>query len=456
MEDRAREGATGNSFERLDSSTNVAEPRSDNGVQTSRKRRLSDPYTAPEMDLDERVLGLDLDELQNYMRRLEKRATDLKSAPVLKTRPTHRHVILYRIDEYILSGPFLDAPEWIDHGDGQGTLHCKVPIQNFELYLEKNKDIAFIVFKTYATQNLAPDDEWQKDDHLVVTTKECIKPISRELVKAVGLLLRSEDEYADLWHSFEMTQELHAPYLFAFGQRGYPESLREATSQAFQEQLTLLWNYILQKHGDEYRTVSQLLSTSKITSDYLQYLFRPGDILVQRKADSFVGWVSKSRVKLVSTEHTSWEEVRGKECTSSRIPLYAPDKMSKEMANEKVWVQKWMIPAWHWGFDGNFQRNESDLTFSTITEHIPSVGRSTKHASGPEAEVAASTPEFIPIEDLEVFPYQYAPQQVRQQLRRRGQAFWKCRNRKLVSYRECTKDSQESMVSSIPEVTVAC
>jgi hypothetical protein len=339
MENRAQEGATGNSFERLDSSTNVAEPRSDDGVQTSLKRQLSDSDTAPEMDLDERVLGLDLDELQNYMMRLEKRATDLKSAPVLKSRPTHRHVILYRIDEYILSGPFLDAPEWIDHGDGQGTLHCKVPIQNFELYLEKNKDIAFIVFKTYAIQNLAPDDEWQKDEHLVVTTKECIKPISRELVKAVRLLLRSQDEYADLWHSFEMTQELHAPYLFAFDQRGYPESLREATSQAFQEQLTLLWNYILQKHGDEYRTVSQLLSTSKITSDYLQYLFRPGDILVQRKADSFVGWVSKSRVKLVSTEHTSREEVRGKECTSSRIPLYTPDKMSKAMANEKVWVQ---------------------------------------------------------------------------------------------------------------------
>lgn len=454
----------------LDNSTGLESGPSRTGdVQTPLKHRL--PDSASGLDLEDQVLGLDLIGLRNYIGRLTKRATYLEMSSVPKSQPTHRHLILYRIQSFnkvlrpgisrpdlfesVLSAPFLDAPEWIGAID-QGTLHCKVPIQNFDLFLEKNKDIAFIVFKTYAVSN---SERYhiasETDDPPEITINETIKPITKELVAAVRLLLGSRDEYADLWHDFKATSELSAPYLFVYHQRGYTDTQSDTPKKASQEQLTLLWNYIIQKHGNEYTTADALLSSGKITSAYVKYLFKPGDILVQRKADFCLGWVAKSWAKHVQTYQTSRANARTKVTSTPQIPLYGSEMASKEAVNERVWVQTWTIPAWNWCFDGSFQRNHDELSFSIVTEDDPGPGPSTTYASKARAKGDASAPEGIPISDLEVFPIRYAPQEVTRQLRRRGKAFWNCRNRKLVSYEEHANDSQGSMVSSTSEVMIA-
>lgn len=440
------------------------------GTQTSLKRRLSE--SAPEIEIEDQILGLDLDGLQNYIGRLAKRATYLKMTSASKSQPTHRHLTLYRIQSYkktsesrrsrsdswdlVLSAPFIDAPEWIGPAD-TGALHCKVPIQNFDLFLEKNKDIAFIVFKTYVARRPESDRIASESDSLPeITVNESIKPITKELVEAIRLLLGSQDAYADLWHDFKATSELPAPYLFVFHQRGYTDAQSDTAKQASREQLTLLWNYVIQKHGDEYSTADASLSVGKITSDSVKYLFKPGDILVQRKTDYCLGWVAKSWAKHIETYRTTREEARAIITRTSKIPLYGTEKASKGLVNERVWVQNWRIPAWNWDFDGSFQRKHLELPFSIVTEDDPGPGPGTIYASKARAEDAAITPEKIPISDLEVFPIQYASQEVVQQLRRRGKAIWKCRKRKLVSYEEHAKDSQDSMVSNKSEITIAC
>lgn len=441
-----------------------------NGVQTTLKRRLSD--SPSEVGLDDHILGLDIDGLQNYISRLAKRATYLKMTSGSKSQPTHRHLTLYRIQSYtktfdtrrsrpdpcdlVLSAPFLDAPEWIGSVD-TGALNCKVPIQNFDLFLEKNKDIAFIVFKTYAARRTEPDFIASESDNLPeIIVNESIKPITKELVAAVRLLLGSQDEYTDLWHDFKATLELSAPYLFVFHQRGYTDTLRDPAKQASQEQLMLLWNYVIQKHGDEYTAADALLSSGKITSDCIQYLFKPGDIVIQRKTDFCSGWVAKTWAKHVETRRTSRAKARAIISRTSQIPLYGTERASREMVNESVWVQNWTIPAWNWEFDGNFQRKHLELSISIVTEDHPGLAPGTTYASKPRADEAVSSPEEIPINGLEVFPVRYAPAEVVQQLRRRGKAFWECRNRQLVSYEEPAKDSQENIVSKSCEVVIAC
>lgn len=469
----------------------VGEPNSADSQQISLKRRLSDSDS--EIELDDQVLGLDLNQLQNYIGRLAKRATSLKTMPVAKSRPTHRHLTLYRIQSYsrmsetrrnhpdvwdpyhsdpfidapeawrnrpdsretVLSAPFIDAPEWIGPAD-TGTLHCKVPIHNFDLFLEKNKDISFIVFKTYAIQRPQPYRiVSETDDVPEITVKESIKPITKELVEGVKLVLGSQDKYVDLRHDFKATSELAAPYLFIFHQRGYPDTLSDSAKQTSREQLTSLWNHVIQKHGDEYTTADASLSTGKVTPDTLKYLFKPGDVVIQRKGDLYSGWVARSWAKHIKTYQTIREKARVVINRTSRIPLYGTETASKEMANERVWVQSWTIPAWNWDFDGNFQRKHQELSFFIVTENDPGPGPGTVYASKARTEDASSTSEDIPISGLEVFPIQYAPQEVVQQLRRRGKAFWKCRNRKLVSYEDRANDSQDNMVSNTSRVMVA-
>lgn len=421
-------------------------------------------------------MGLDLAGLENYIGRLAKRAAYLKTASISKPQPTHRHLTLYRIHSYrktsesrynvqssldarepILSAPFLDAPEWIGSVD-TGTLHCKVPIQNFDLFLEKNKDIAFIIFKTYATQRPEPDRIVRETDDVPdITVKESIKPITRELVEAVNLVLGSQDKYGDLWYDFQETSELAAPYLFVFHQRGYPDTLSDTAKQTSREQLTSLWNHVIQKHGDEYITADASLSIGKITSDTIKFLFKPGDILIQRKGDFCLGWVAESWAKHVKTCQNTREKARAAINRTSQNTLYGTENASREMAIERVWVQSWTIPAWNWDFDGNFQRKHQELSFSIVTENDPDPGPGpgTVYASKARTEDAPPTSEDIPISGLEVFPIQYASQEVIQQLRRRGKAFWKCRNRKLVSYENRGNDSQDNTVSNTLRVIMA-
>lgn len=443
-------------------------PSNADDARTSLKRRLSDSG----LEVDDHILGLDLEELQNYIGRLAKRATYLKMTSVSRPRSTHRHLTLYRIlsynrvsesrrnrpdsDNLVLSPPFLDAPEWIGSVD-TGTLHCKAPIQNFDLFIEKNKDISFIVFKTYTARRLEQDRIMVKTDEIPeITVNESIKPITKELVEAVKLVLGSQDEYSDLWNDFKTTSELSAPYIFVFHQRGYPDTLSDTANQASREQLTSLWNYVIQKHSDEYTNADASLSSGEITSDTVKYLFKSGDILVQRKANFCLGWVAKSRAKHVETHRSTRERASAKITKTSQIPLYGTEKSSKGMINKRVWVQTWNIPVWNWDFDGSFQRKYDNLSFSVVTENDPGPGPGITYASKAGAEDSTSTPEQFPISDLEVFPIRYAPQEVVQQLRRRGKAFWECRNRRLVSYEESTSDSQESMVSNSSEAMITC
>ncbi|KAK7226789.1 hypothetical protein V2G26_014792 [Clonostachys chloroleuca] len=46
----------------------------------------------------------------------------------------------------------------------------------------------------------------------------------------------------------------------------------------------------------------------------------------------------------------------------------------------------------------------------------------------------------VEIADLNIMPLQYAPKETHEHLRKRGETFWKCRKRRLVSYEQERKD----------------
>ncbi|KAI0534775.1 hypothetical protein GGR58DRAFT_43234 [Xylaria digitata] len=416
-----------------------------------RKRMISDD--ASNLELDHKIPGLDRAGLLNYITRLEKRAKDLdplESDP----RQTHSYCTLHRILEYkqgsdgnalrrVLSAPFFDPPEWVGSSE-KGTLKCRAPVENFDLYLERNKHLSFIVYKTH----VVPEPESRRASLRPAGTPNCkvdesIGPITEDLIAGVRTLLESQDEYSELRQLFKGTNELIAPYLFVYHQRADWDRLCGEMTQSSQEQLMMLWNYIIQNHGEEYAAADRLIASGKITSRYIQYLFKPGDILIEWDGDFHLGWVAKSWAKYQDTSSTTRGKALEISARGSRVPLYGTPEASKRMADGKVWFQTWRFSGWHWEFDGNFQRRDKVLSLC-IPEETSSKSESA-NTSG-ERYQDASAEDSISICDLRVYPIQHAPADIVQKLRKRGKAFWKCRVRSLVSYEDHPTDTQENTV----------
>ncbi|KAK1768244.1 hypothetical protein QBC33DRAFT_50082 [Phialemonium atrogriseum] len=436
-----------------------------NGQSSSRKRPLTAGLSVlGEMGAD--VLNMDVTELQSFIQRLEDRARQM-GASESKHQLSYRHQVLYRILENkcvddksrqgsdlkrrtVLSPSFFDPPQWVGGQGKTGTLRCQIPLQNFDLFLEKNKDISFFVYRTYVVPEISAQNHRQitrsgeTEDIPDITINESIQPITDDLVHAINALLESREDYGDLHQEFQQTSELRAPYLFIYHRRQEPDAVLGGLDSSAKEQMMLFWNYVMERYGDDYAAADALISQGKITSNYVKYLFKPGDVIIQKSNDQHLGWIAKSwasPIRIYATSRRKAEMAR----KGAAIPLYGSKESSKLMATDKVMMQDWEVSAWQWDFDGHFQRRDGNLLFSTqIGESSMRNGSDVKDKSASKTKDDAG--EVIAIDELNVFPIQHAPAEVVAKLRRRGQVFWKCRNRAFVSYRESDEDSDENLV----------
>lgn len=88
------------------------------------------------------------------------------------------------------------------------------------------------------------------------------------------------------------------------------------------------------------------------------------------------------------------------------------------------------LNTWTLNFDGTFYRS-----FKILTIKFPH-GKLTEAVNDTEepSSFQGISDEAQPICCLSVFPLRYAPEAVREILIRRASTFWKCRDRRLVSY----------------------
>ncbi|KAG6986734.1 hypothetical protein G7Y79_00073g098330 [Physcia stellaris] len=177
---------------------------------------------------------LDLRKLQKYIELLQRQAREFE--PIRNRPAPSRYQIIYRIpivglvqqrhgkqkwtERYM---PFFDHPEWVR---GQGTasqLKSNLPLTNFELYLEQNKEISFLVYRNFDGESLQSADqpgtdnpEGEKVAHRPHHVTETVRLVHKDLIKAIKALLDSQGEYAELARQFSISLELPAPYLFIY------------------------------------------------------------------------------------------------------------------------------------------------------------------------------------------------------------------------------------------------
>lgn len=343
---------------------------------------------------------LGVSNLQDYVRELEFEAETLR-AELGRLVPS-RWQILYRLHkgehrDRNASQLYLDHPKWIIGRTGQKTLECTIPVWNFELYLERNKDIAFFVFKdfdrhvTFFDNNKPTYRDTIAYLPLAEPFQESIEPVSPELVSAVRTLLESDSALSAMLSHFRETHEILAPYLCIYHNREKLDLITESLPSSAKEQFNLLAQYVYKAFSKEYDEVDELIRQGLITVPYMKYLFRPNELLIHEG----------QRAYMATAEPEFGEDPK------SMVDL---ERKIDERSATKSFVATFRV--WSWKFHGAFQR-----------EHLKIVLTCTQ-----------STVQKLTISALDVYPLRFANAGVIAGLRARGGAFWRCRYRRFVSY----------------------
>ncbi|KAL9044388.1 MAG: hypothetical protein Q9214_002471 [Letrouitia sp. 1 TL-2023] len=329
---------------------------------------------------------VDLQKLQDYIGILQAQAGGFKS--IESSLPPFRYKIIYRIQRLELAQqelvqqqngkqygkkweecyvPFFDHPEWVRGHGTASDIKSNLPLTNFELYLERNKDISFIVYRNFdlksarSTTASGTDSESDGIAHRPHHTNETVRLVNKDLIEAIKALLDSQQQYAELAHEFSVSLELPAPYLFIYHNRKNLEKFQDSLSVYAKAQVSLLLNYVTEQYADEYAAADSLLSRNKISPKLLRYLFKPGDLLISRVEGQYKGYVSTSWPKISGSKKVS----RMGAATSHKgaeISLYGTQDADARMANDKIIVYFCRVDVWDWGFDENFQRQHSTLS----------------------------------------------------------------------------------------------
>ena len=212
---------------------------------------------------------LDLQKLQDYIEILRAKAQRFEA--IGKEQRPFRYQVLYRVrqkeslqhrqhpvkidDRYAV--PFFDHPEWVKGQGNASRLQCNLPLNNFDLFLEKNKDVAFIVYRDFDTTLESIVARPGSDNatsgratHPLQHTSETIRPVSRDLFKVIKILLSSREEYSELLREYSTSYELPAPYLFIYHSRKRLEEFQNNLPLPAKRQLLLLSNYVMEQYAD--------------------------------------------------------------------------------------------------------------------------------------------------------------------------------------------------------------
>lgn len=331
---------------------------------------------------------------------------------------------------------FTDSPVLTHDRWGGASLHSTHRVDSLRHFLKSNPDISFIVFHDYnwfqkvrAKKPEPSHEDMDNSEEKPTPRARSIYPVSKELRKALEMILEDREGYSSLTSRYWNTNELFAPYLFIFHSRQDIPKIREKLSKPAQDQLDLFLEYVMKEFGEEYKTVDTLLQRKEILPQYLQYLIKKDDILVENKNGEYTGYRAES-----------WPVESIRPTPNPLIATkYGMPGNEYESPHESGVSSKWTLNGFTWGFDGKFYGRWKQLKIEMYQD------------SGLEEAAADSTKTVQlkgqPITNLAVFPLCYAPEHIQKMLYHRGDILWKCRARQLVSYQANDQDLIGNAVS---------
>lgn len=338
------------------------------------------------------------------------------------------------------------------------------PLHNFDLFLERNKNIVFVIYRDFGRRTRVNRDNLKPQSGDVITPPEhiteSVRVIDKQLLASFENLLEQDWRYDDDLQLLRRTGEMDAPYLFIYHHRKSWTELLSRCSDTVRKHLNLLTDYVSKDYGHEYMAADASFRRRKVTVNLVKYLFQPGDTLISKNDGQCRGLVAKSwpdlervkKLRLMEEEDESDSYGHGptgsdvgdsdmnsdsKHHTTILVGAkarrnYAGEKFKSREAKAaaKKVTKTFNVEAWKWSFDGDFKRVEGLYSFQLSTN-------------------SSEMSKEWDLHDLDIYPLRYAPEALICQIRRRGEMLWACRKRCLVSYCH-TNAGEQQEVSVLP------
>lgn len=173
---------------------------------------------------------------------------------------------------------FLDQPWVVESGPYDAHLRGSQPINNFELYLERNKEIVFIVYKDYECcgkpVKTPPREHGEIGlgiDASFLLQGEEVSLIAPELKDALALI--ADVALEGIPHPlFEKDDEILYPYIWYFHRRTAIHEEIDKLPRATRLYVDCFHDYIESRMEEEWESVNSLKKDGKISAQYMEYL----------------------------------------------------------------------------------------------------------------------------------------------------------------------------------------
>lgn len=284
------------------------------------------------LKLDENALDDEIiDELQKASAKVEEAERVLQNLKSAALQDPLRYQIVHHVtcsDSYV-SVMYMEEPRVIHAGSSRSHLSGSEPVSNMQLYLERNKDVSFLVHRYYTCckDRYQPMNRFRLDREpdtrlASMLEREHIEIVSVDLESRLASLSdvvfqgiphpkfqRAEiiededdesdsDDYVNRRNNSRDDLGVSYPYLWFYHRRlDISEAIDHLELEETDwENLNLFCGYIRTRMSDEWATVDKLISNGEITAKYIRYVY------VSRLTKDFVQslTVHRSREKLSS------------------------------------------------------------------------------------------------------------------------------------------------------------
>lgn len=371
-------------------------------------------------------------EIERYKREISYLRSSQPPRPRPRWQIIHR---VYRNDGSGLWDHWLDPPRWLVGDQGQKSMQGSLPLSDVGNYVQRHPELAFMVYREYTQEDKQNEFEstvgsWrnnlsQTGEGTPVPSGESITICSEDLYETCDKVF-SRLPYKPDGFKAKGRYKLHAPYLFIYHSR---HVLGDCAPRLKGQQLAcwkLLIRYIFDEFGEEFSCADALISNSNISNKFMKYLFRPRDVLICHEGEQRLGYMATSWLKAEVSKGKPWN-TRGNE-----VRIEFADELDQRDGEESrgLNAQKvsWTIQTYCWRYNGSFYRTSVTVKVScNLRLH-----------------------EEMPIRDLNVYPFDYADEKIRDLLSSRGNTFWKCRNQRYVAYNSPGEQDGAKNVSKSP------
>ncbi|KAL8353302.1 hypothetical protein RB601_003242 [Gaeumannomyces tritici] len=285
---------------------------------------------------------------------------------------------------------YLVEPEWQTHDD-EIILRGYSPVRYADGYIENRGNIAFAVYKHYTVEHQKSEvEQAMKANEPLPSPQPAyqdVKLVSSEMVQAVKAFIAHYPTFcADLLESdgrgFE--RMIISPHIWWYHCRKKHKTQDLPPGQA--NLVAALTDWLEASFGPLYNAIEHQFRTGRVSGESIEYFIHPGQILVLKDDGSGMpkGYLATERPRFTIKE-----------------------------GQQKLQQRLWEVNACSYSYAGEFYRTDKIITLHSESNSLD---------------------REVDIANLKAAPLQYAGDEIKEVLERRGKTFWKCRGKRLVSY----------------------